>query len=281
MANFFDSLREKSVPVKIQIEEQWLLYSLDNKRSEEILSTLVDVEDDDTYSITLLRRNGITAAERKKCGDMYKKQEETRRQYDSLLQACARLHQIPESDIGMLINVQLRSEIVKLLIETNKEKYSNVADESKLKDDFQEKSREMVKMLGEDFQKLCEFRNAADEAFLDYRYELGAYMLSSPLRVKNLEGSKNKLKLTKEDLRELDQNLINKIYTDFINKEEGGADAWDNVVRRTFAAKFADGVLTPAEEVELVEGATYQIESVEIRLPEQDDDLEGNDKTGN
>lgn len=278
MSSFFDALREKSVPVKIEVEEQWLLYSLDNKRSEEILGTLVDQEDDG-YSITLLRRNGITAAERKKCGDMYKKQEETRRQYDSLLQACARLHQIPESDIAMLINVQLRSEIVKLLVESNKEKYAE-EDQSKLKDDFQNKSREMVKMLGEDFQKLCEFRNAADDAFLDYRYELGAYMLSSPLRVKNLVGSKNKLKLTKEDLRDLDQNLINKIYTDFINKEEGGADAWDNVARKSFTAKYEKGALTPAEEVELVEGATYQLEAVAIRLPEQDEELEGNEKSG-
>lgn len=274
--NFFEILRDKSTPTKIKIEEEWLLYSLDDKRSEEILSFLIDVEDDE-YFITLLRRNGITAAERKKCGETYKRQEDTRRQYDSLVQACARMHQVPESDIAMLINVQLRSEIVRLLM---KEGGSDADNEEKMT----VKSRDLVNLLGDDFKKLCDLKNAADEAFLDYRYELGAYILSSPLRVKNLADAKSTTKfkaITKEDLRNLDGNLVNRIYMDFINKEEGGKDAWENITRKAFTAKFDGKALIPAEGVELREDATYEIEAKETVLPAGvNDDDEGKETTG-
>lgn len=275
VTNFFEILRDKSTPVKIKLEEEWLLYSLDDKRSEEILSFLVDVEDDE-YFITLLRRNGITAAERKKCGETYKRQEDTRRQYDSLVQACARQHQVPESDIAMLINVQLRSEIVRLLV---KEEGGSADQEEKMT----VKSRDLVNLLGDDFKKLCDLKNAADEAFLDYRYELGAYILSSPLRVKNLADNKSaKFKaITKEDLRNLDGNLVNRIYMDFINKEEGGKDAWDNITRKTFGAKWDGKHLIPAEGTELREDAVYEIEAKETILPAgAEEDTEGKEKTG-
>jgi hypothetical protein len=279
MANFFDALREKSIPVKVKIEEEWLLYSLDEKRSEEILSFLVD-EEDNGYHITLLRRNGITAAERKKCGETYKRQEETRRQYDSLLQACARLHQVPEADISMLINVQLRSEIVKMLVERDKAEGLATTEEDKIT----VKNRNLVGLLGEDFKKLCDLKNAADEAFLDYRYELGAYILSSPLRVQNLVNAKTtKFKpITKEELRNLDQNLVNRIYLEFINKEEGGRDAWDNITRKSFTAKWDGEKLTPAEGIELREDAIYEIEAKETIIPADmdEDDDEGKTKAG-
>jgi hypothetical protein len=273
--NFFEILRDKSTPVKIKIEEEWLLYSLDDKRSEEILSFLIDAEDGE-YSIALLRRNGITAAERKKCGETYKRQEDTRRQYDSLVQACARMHQVPESDIAMLINVQLRSEIVRLLM---KEK-GGVQDQE---DKMTVKSRDLVGLLGDDFKKLCDLKNAADEAFLDYRYELGAYILSSPLRVKNLADAKSTTKfkaITKEDLRNLHGDLVNKIYLDFINKEEGGKDAWENITRKIFTAKWDGKALIPAEGTELREDAAYEIDAKETILPAGVNDDEGKEKTG-
>lgn len=272
--NFFEILRDKSTPVQIEIQEEWLLYSLDDKRAEEILSFLIDVEDD-KYYISLLRRNGITAAERKKCGETYKRQEDTRRQYDSLVQACARMHQVPESDIAMLINVQLRSEIVRLLV---KETEGGSDQEDKMT----VKSRDLVNLLGDDFKKLCDLKNAADEAFLDYRYELGAYILSSPLRVKNLADNKSaKFKaISKEDLRSLHGDLVNKLYLDFINKEEGGKDAWENITRKTFTAKWDGTSLIPAEGVELREDAAYEIEAKETILPAGVNDDEGKEKTG-
>lgn len=272
--NFFEILRDKSTPVKIKVEEEWLLYSLDDKRSEEILEVLVDVEDDE-YFITLLRRNGITAAERKKCGETYKRQEDTRRQYDSLVQACARLHQVPESDISMLINVQLRSEIVRLL---TKEDGAEDQEEK-----MTTKSRDLVSLLGDDFKKLCDLKNAADEAFLDYRYELGAYILSSPLRVANLANKKAPTKfksISKEDLRNLDANLVNRIYMDFINKEEGGKDAWDNISRKTFSAKWNGTHLIPAEEIEFRKDAVYEIEAKETIIPTDTQNEEEGKETG-
>lgn len=273
--NFFETLREKSTPVQIKIQEEWLLYSLDDKRSEEILSLLVDTDSDD-YFITLLRRNGITAAERKKCGETFKRQEETKRQYDSLVQACARMHQVPEADIAMLINVQLRSEIVRLLM---KEEGGEVDKEEKMT----VKSRDLVNLLGDDFKKLCDLKNAADEAFLDYRYELGAYILSSPLRVKNLADAKSTTKfkpITKEELRNLHGELVNAIYLEFINKEEGGKDAWENITRKIFTAKWDGKALIPAEGTELREDAVYEIEAKETILPAGANDDEGNEKTG-
>lgn len=268
--NFFESLRERYTVVTLPVEEEWLLYSLDDKRAEEVLSVLVDA-DDDGYSISLMRRNGITAAERKKCGESYKKQEDLRRQYDSLVQACARQYQVPEADISMLVNVQLKSELLKLLVE----KDQNRAADLEAQDRMLERSRDLVATLGDDFKRLCELKNNADDAFLDYRYELGAYILSSPLRVKNLADNKAaKLKLTKEDMRAFDQNLVNRIYSDFINKEEGGKDAWESVVRKTFTATWDGKGLTPAEGIDLKEGAVYEIEAKEVFVPAEVETVE-------
>jgi hypothetical protein len=205
------------------------------------------------------------------------------------------MHQVPESDIGMLINVQLQSEIVKLLLKTGVDDTKDDGDSKeddlrkkqeaaeKKEEKLKTKSRDLVSLLGDDFKKLCDLKNAADEAFLDYRYELGAYILSSPLRVKNIADAKSTTKfksITKEDLRNLDSNLVNKIYLDFINKEEGGKDAWENITRKTFTAKFDGTSLIPAEGVELREDAAYEIEAKETILPAGVKDDKGKEKTG-
>jgi hypothetical protein len=305
----FQLLKDKKELVFVPFSEESIWFSV-NTPEERLLDTVLE-ESDGKIGLWLYRRNGITQSERDKAGDAFKIQETKQREYYSLLASCARTYQIPESDITKAMNVDLGTETLELrrqaaiseyqklqsefeeakdmegesaleVINQKLELLKEVSEKFKLNDDSevalqQEKNRQIVAILGEDFKRLVEISNTFDKASEDYRYELAAQILSSPLRLPALEKMKQvdlkKQEWSKQNIRSLSPDLVRSLFSEFISKEMRGKNGWDDATIPTFTATYDGKHLSPSG-ADLQEGKIYELKVVTVvdQAPEEDEE---------